>query len=159
MKCLQEVCLIALSLAATTVVAQDPTIPMQRGITVQLPATSNAVAVPSADKQDALVVAVTRDGRVYISPGLTGGSWLETDLISPADLADKVKSEMATRADKRLYVKADARTPYGKVVAVLDAVRTSGVQGLTLLTDQRGRSEAGKLVTPTGLEMLVVSTR
>ena len=149
MKCLKEVCLIALSLAATTVVAQDPTIPMQRGITVQLPATSNAVAVPSADKQDALVVAVTRDGRVYLG----------TDLISPSDLAAKVKSEMATRADKRLYVKADARTPYANVVAVLDAVQTSGVQRLTLLTDQREPSEAGKLVTPTGLEMLVVSTR
>ena len=144
-----EVCLIALSLAATTVVAQDPTIPMQRGITVQLPATSNAVAVPSADKEDAFVVAVTRDGRVYLG----------TDLISPADLADKVKSEVATRADKRLYVKADARTPYANVVAVVDAVRTSGVRGLTLLTDQRGPSEAGKLVTPTGIEMLVVSTR
>lgn len=149
MKYLLEVCLIALSLAATTVVAQDPTIPMQKGIAVQLPATSNAVAVPSADKEDALVVAVTRDGRVYLG----------TDLISPADLADKVKGELATRVDKRLYVKADARTPYANVVAVLDAVRTSGVQGLTLLTDQRGPSEAGKLVTPTGLEMLVVSTR
>jgi len=124
-----------------------------------MPVTRNAAAVPSADKEDALVVAVTRDGRVYLSPGLTGGSWLETDRISPADLADKVRSEMAERADKRLYIKADARTPYGKVVAVLDAVRTSGVPGLTLLTDQRAPSEAGKLVTPTGLEMLMVSSR
>lgn len=149
MKNLLEVCLIALSLAATTVVAQDPTIPMQKGISVQLPDTSNAVAVPSADKEDALVVAVTRDGRVY----------LRTDLISPADLADKIKSELATRADKRLYVKADARTPYANIVTVLDAAHTSGVQGFTLLTDQRRPSEAGKLVAPTGLEMLVGSTR
>jgi biopolymer transport protein ExbD len=149
MKYLLEVCLIALSLATTALVAQDPTIPMQRGISVQLPATSNAVAVPSADKENALVVAVTHDGRVYLG----------TDLISSADLADKVKSEVATRADKKLYVKADARTPYANVVRVLDAVRTSGVQELTLLTDQRQPSEAGKLVTPTGLEMLVASTR
>jgi biopolymer transport protein ExbD len=149
MKYLLEVCLIALSVAATTVVAQDTTIPLQIGITVQLPATSNAVAVPSADKEDALVVAVTRDGRVYLG----------TDLISPADLANKVKSEVATRAEKKLYLKADARTPYANVVAVLDAVRTSGVQGLTLLTDQRRPSQAGKLAPPTGLEMLVVLTR
>jgi biopolymer transport protein TolR len=149
MKYLPEVCLIALSLAATPVVAQDPTIPMQRGITVKLPATSNAVAVPSADKQDALVVAVTHDGRLYLG----------TDLISPAELADKVKSELATRTDKRLYVKADARTPYAHVVAVLDAVRRSGVQGLILLTDQRRPADAGRPVTPTGLEMLVVLTR
>lgn len=149
MKHLLEVCLIALALATTTLFAQDPTIPMQRGISVQLPVTSNAVAVPSADKEDALVVAVTHDGRVYLG----------TDLISPAELAAKIKTEMATRADKRLYLKADARTPYRNVVNVLDVVGTLGVQGLTLLTDQRGSSEAGKLVTPTGLEMLVVSTR
>jgi biopolymer transport protein ExbD len=146
MKCLLEVCLIALSLAAANVVAQESTIPMQRGIRVQLPATSNAVPVPSADKEDALVVAVTHDGRVYLG----------TDLISPADLADKVKSELARRADKKLYVKADARTSYANVVAVLDAARTSGVQELTLLTDQREPSEAEKFVTPKGLEMLVI---
>ena len=101
MKHLLEVCLIALALATTTLFAQDPTIPMQRGISVQLPVTSNAVAVPSADKEDALVVAVTLDGRVYLG----------TDLISPAELAAKIKTEMATRADKRLYLKADARNP------------------------------------------------
>jgi len=149
MKRIPEVCLIALSLAATTVAAQDPSIPMQRGVTVQMPATRNAVPVPSADEEDALVVAVTRDGRVYLG----------TAPVIPADLAGRVKREMAARADKRLYVKADARTPYANVVAVLDAVRTSGVRGLTLLTDQRGPREAGKLVTPTGLEMLVVSAR
>ena len=59
MKRIPEVCLIALSLAATTVAAQDPSIPMQRGVTVQMPATRNAVPVPSADEEDALVVAVT----------------------------------------------------------------------------------------------------
>jgi biopolymer transport protein ExbD len=148
MKHLLEVCLIALALATTTVVAQDPTIPMQRGISVKLPGTSNAVAVPDADEEDALVVVVTQDGRVYLG----------TDLISPAELAGKIKNELATRDDKTLYVKADARTPYANVVGVLDTVRTLGVQGLVLLTDQRGPAEAGKLVTPTGLEMLMVST-
>jgi biopolymer transport protein TolR len=149
MKYLLEVCLIALALITPTAVGQDPTIPMQRAVSVKMPATSNAVAVPAADKEDALVVVVTKDGRVYLG----------TDLITPAELAGKIKSELATRADKTLYVKADARTSYANVVSVLDAVRTLGVQGLTLLTDQRRPAEAGKLVTPTGLEMLVVSKR
>ena len=146
MKYLLEVCLIMLSLASTAVVAQDPTVPMQRGISVQLPATRNAVAVPKADKEDALVVAVTHDGRIYLG----------TDQVSFADLAGKVRSEVARRTDKKLYVKADARTPYENVVKVLDAVHTSGVQELALLTDQREPSEAGKLVTPKGLEMRVI---
>ena len=149
MKYSLEVCVIMVALATNIAVAQDATIPMQRGISVQLPATNNAVAVPSADKEDALVVAVTYDGRVYLG----------TDLISSADLGGKIKSEMAARADKRLYVKADARTPYANVVNVLDAVRPSGVRGLILLTSQERPSDTGKNVTPTGLEMLVVSTR
>src|SRR5690349_7583782 len=116
MKSLLEVCLIGLSLATTAVLAQDPTIPLQRGISVQLPVTGNAVAVPNADKEDALVIAVTHDGRVYLG----------TELTSPAGVADKINSEMATRADKRLYIKADARASYANVVKVLDAVSTSG---------------------------------
>ena len=145
MKHVLEVCLIVLSLAAVAV-AQDPTIPMQRGISVQMATTSNAVAVPSADKEDALVVTVTRDGRVYSG----------TEPIDPADLANQLKREVGRRADKRLYVKADARTPYANVVKVLDAARTSCAHELTLLTEQREPSEAGKLVTPKGLEMLLI---
>jgi biopolymer transport protein ExbD/biopolymer transport protein TolR len=121
-------------------------VPLQRGVGVQLVVTSNAVPVPNADKQDALVVALTADGSVYL-----GGDRLPT----PA-LADRVRSILSTRDEKTLYVKADARAPYGSVIEVIDAVRKSGVERFTFLTAQRDAADQRTLVPPKGLEMRVV---
>lgn len=117
---------------------------MQKGISVELPVTSNAVPVPKADKEDSVIVTVTYDGSVYCG----------VSSISTAELAEKVKGVLSNRTEKTLYIKADARTPYGSLVKVLDSVLTAGVEGLTLLAAQRDAEKPG---TPKGLELLVVS--
>jgi len=48
-----------------------------------------------------------------------------------------VKDRLASRTDKRVFIKADARTKYGNVVDVVDNVRAAGVDELGLLTEQR----------------------
>ena len=144
--------LVSLTLAALpgAVVAQSGVIPLQRGVSVQLPVTSNAVAVPNADSQDALVVALTADGATYLGVNR---------LATPA-LADSVKKLLATRNEKTLYIKADGRVPYARVVEVIDAVRNSGVDGVTLLTAQQDAPGQGsRLMAPKGLEMRVVNPR
>jgi biopolymer transport protein ExbD/biopolymer transport protein TolR len=100
---------------------------MQKGISVELPVTSNAVPIPEADQEDALIVSVTDDGSVYfgVAP------------ISPAALTEKVRDGLSNRTERKLYIKADARTPYANVVKVLDAMRTAGVEAPNLLTAQR----------------------
>ena len=118
---------------------------MQKGISVQLPVASNAVAMPDADQKDSLIVTVTDGGSVYFG----------VDPISPAALAEKIRSGLSNRAEKKLYIKADARTPYASVAKVLDAVRTEGVKAPNLLTAQRGSAETGTLVPPQGLEVLI----
>ena len=106
-----------------------------------------AVAVPNADKQGALVVALTADGSVYLAGNR---------LSAPA-LADQLRTMFSTRSDKTLYIKADARVPYASLVEVIDAVWKSGIEGLTLLTAQRDASDQGsRPVPPKGLEMRVV---
>jgi biopolymer transport protein ExbD len=152
MKHLLEVCLVALTLAGSTpkIAAQSAAeIPKQRGITVELPPTSNAVTVPDADREDALVVTVTRDGSVYLGVNLT----------STATLAEKVRDVCSNRSQKTLYIKADARIPYASLVRILDSVRTAGVQGVTLLTAQPDSENPGTLVPPKGLPMLIVTPR
>jgi biopolymer transport protein ExbD/biopolymer transport protein TolR len=125
-------------------------VPLRRGVSVQMAATRNAVAVPQADTQDALVVALTADGTTY----------LEGDPLPTAALAERVRSMLSTRTDRTLYIKADARLPYARLVEVIDAVQMSGVDGLTLLTAQRDAAEDGKkLVTSQGLQMRVVTPR
>ena len=149
-----DACLVSLMLTAIpgAASAQQPggAVPLQRGVSVQMPVTRNAVAVPNADTQDAVIVALTADGSAYLS-----GDRLPT----PA-MADMVRSILSTRKEKTLYIKADARVPYARLVEVIDAVQKSGVEGLTLLTAQQDAADKGKrLVPPKGLEMRVVSQR
>ncbi len=100
---------------------------LQKGVSVDLAKTNNPVQMPDADKEDALLVAVTRDGKVFFG----------SDQISPDQLTNKIKDKLANRVDKRVFVKADARTKYGNVVEVVDNVRAAGVDQLGLLTEQR----------------------
>ena len=100
---------------------------LQKGVSVDMAKVNNPEQMPDADKEDALLVSVTRDGQVYFG----------TDQISVDNLTNKVKDRLANRADKRVYVKADMRARFGNVVQVVDGVRAAGVDDLGLLTDQR----------------------
>lgn len=149
MNYLLEVCLVAVTLTtgiAPPVVAQSEAHanpPLQKGISVELPVTRNAVPVPDADQEDAFIVTVTEDGSVYFGIGLT----------TPVALAETAKGDLSNRREKKLYIKADARTSYANVVQVLDALRTAGVEDPNLLTAQTVSSAPGTLVPPKGLEV------
>ncbi len=101
---------------------------LQKGISVDMAKVNNPEQMPDADKEDALLVSVTRDGKVYFG----------TDQVQDIDnLTTKVKDRLANKQDKRVYVKADMRARFGSVVKVVDSVRAAGVDDLGLLTDQR----------------------
>jgi biopolymer transport protein ExbD/biopolymer transport protein TolR len=100
---------------------------LQKGVSVNLAKTDNPIQMPEADKEDALIVAVMRDGKVYFN----------SDQVSQDELTDKVKDRLANKTDKRIFVKADAGAKYGTVVSVVDDVRSAGVDQLGLLTEQR----------------------
>ena len=101
---------------------------LQKGISVDMAKVNNPEQMPDADKEDALLVSITRDGKVYFG----------SEQIQDVDgLTQKVKDRLANKADKRVYVKADMRTRFGGVVRVVDSVRAAGVDDLGLLTDQR----------------------
>ena len=44
---------------------------LTKGQSVDLVKTKNPIAMQAADKEDAVMVAITRDGRVWLSPGNT----------------------------------------------------------------------------------------
>jgi biopolymer transport protein TolR len=100
---------------------------LQKGISVDMPKVNNPEQMPDADKEDALLVSIMRNGDVFFG----------TEKITPDNLTTKVKDRLANRVDKRVYVKADSRAHFGNVVQVVDAVRAAGVDDLGLLTDQR----------------------
>jgi biopolymer transport protein TolR len=101
---------------------------LQHGVSVDLAKVNNPQAMPDADKEDALLVAINRQGEIFFG----------TDKVSGADqLTHLVKDRLANRTDKRVFIKADARAKYGAVVDVVDNVRAAGVDQLGLLTEQR----------------------
>ena len=100
---------------------------LQKGVSVDLAKVNNPAQMPDADKEDALLVAIMRDGKVFLG----------NDQIPPDQLTNKIKDRIANRVDKRVYIRADARAKFGSVVDVVDNVRAAGVDQLGLLTEQR----------------------
>jgi biopolymer transport protein ExbD/biopolymer transport protein TolR len=106
---------------------------LQKGISVDMAKVNNPTPMQDADKEDALLVSVMRDGTVYFG----------ADKVAPDALGGKVKDRLTNRTNKMVYVKADARAHFGSVVQVVDAVRSAGVDDLGLLTEQRKDTPAG----------------
>ena len=101
-----------------------------KGVDVVLPKANNPVPMPEADKDDAIIVAVNHDGKIF----------LDTAQVLPEALTQKVKDLLSTRkanASKMVFVRADARVRYKAVVDVVDNVRSAGVDELGLLTERK----------------------
>jgi biopolymer transport protein ExbD len=106
---------------------------LSKGVTVDLVPTKNPIPMQAADKSDAIVCAVTRDGKTY----------LNTTQLQPEDLPQKVKDLLTNRIDKTVFVKADSRAKYERVVDVVDNLRAAGVDNVGLLTEQVQEKTAG----------------
>ena len=99
---------------------------LQRGVSVDLAKAVNPRNMEDADREDAVIVAITRDGRVFL-----GG-----DQTRPEDLIEKVQEMIANRVDKTVYLKSDARAKYETVVDVINEIRAAGVDQLGLITEK-----------------------
>ncbi len=110
---------------------------LSKGISVDMVKTRNPIAMQAADKDDAILVAVTREGRTYLG----------TTQMEPDQLPQKVKDLLTNRLDKTVYLRADARARYETVVDVVDNLRAAGVDQLGLLTEQIQERKAGAEAT------------
>ena len=104
---------------------------LSKGVSVDLVKTMNPIAMQDADKEDAVLVAVTRNGEVFLG----------STKLAPADLPGKVKDMLSSKLNKTCYIKADSRARYEKVVEVVDNLRAAGVDNIGLLTDLDAKSK------------------
>jgi biopolymer transport protein ExbD len=103
---------------------------LQKGVSVDMAKADNAQDMQDADKDDAIIIAVTRDGNLYL-----GSSKIQLD-----EITGKVKDLISNRLDKTVFVRSDSRAKYGDVVKAVDEVRSAGVDHLGLLTEKiRGK--------------------
>jgi biopolymer transport protein ExbD/biopolymer transport protein TolR len=99
---------------------------LQKGQPVELARTRNPVDMKEADRDDAVIIAITRDGKFYLG----------SDQVKIDDLAGKVNDQLATKLDKTVFVRSDLRAKYGDVVQVVDNIRNAGVDKVGLLTER-----------------------
>ena len=108
---------------------------IRRGAPVDLAKVNNPIDLPNADKDDAVIVAISSDGTTFL-----GNSKTALDEISP-----RVSDLISGRLDKTVFIKSDARAKYGDVVKLVDQVRLAGAENVGLLTD---KSDAIRRVLP-----------
>src|SRR5580698_1978560 len=84
---------------------------LQKGVSVDMAKVNNARDLQDADKDDAIILAVTRDGKMYLG-------------------------STQVPLDKTVFVRSDSRAKYGDVVKAVDEVRAAGVDHLGLLTEK-----------------------
>jgi biopolymer transport protein ExbD len=99
---------------------------LQKGAPVNMAKAENADKMPNADKDDAIIIAVTRDSHYFLG----------SKEIGLNEITDNVKDQLSNRLDKTVYVRSDARAKYGDVVKAVDEVRSAGVENLGLLTEK-----------------------
>jgi biopolymer transport protein ExbD/biopolymer transport protein TolR len=94
-------------------------------VNVDLPKANAAVVMDNANKEDNVTVAVTRDGRTYLG----------ADEVTIDNLGAKVADKLTNKTDKQVFLRADIRANYGKVMDAVDQIRAAGVSNLGLLTE------------------------
>lgn len=94
---------------------------LYRGIDVNLP---RAATKPTA-VDERMVLTVTKDRQFFLNDRRLSAGGLETTL----------RGAFKNRADKTLYLKADAGLNYGAVVEVMDRVRRAGIERLGMVTE------------------------
>jgi len=108
---------------------------LQKGTPVDMARVENPQDLPDADKDDAVIVAVTRDGYLFL-----GNTRTELDVVS-----SQIRDLISGRTDKTVYIRSDGRAKYGQVVKLVDEVRSAGVDNVGLLTD---KIETGRTTPP-----------
>jgi biopolymer transport protein ExbD/biopolymer transport protein TolR len=106
---------------------------LQNKVAVDMAKVDNATNMPDADKEDAIVVAITRDGGVFLGQ----------NKVATTELGRLVGDKLSDKPGKTIYIRADARAQFRAVEDAIDAVRTAGVDDVGLLTQRKEGNLAG----------------
>ena len=104
---------------------------LTKGQTVDRYRSKNAIAMQNADKEDAILISIVRNGDTFLSPG--------NRRVKMDDIAPRVQDLLTNRLDKTVYLISDTRAKYQVVEDVVDNLRAAGVDQLGLLTEQRNQ--------------------
>jgi len=99
---------------------------ISQGITVNLPKARNPLDAPEADREDAVILALTREGRLFFNKSQ----------INETDLATRLAEWFSSKSEKWLFIRSDNAVPYGRVVDVVNTCRASGIERIGLMAEK-----------------------
>jgi biopolymer transport protein TolR len=94
------------------------------GVVIATPVAKHVVALPGAAREDAVLVAIQRDGKIFLG----------AEPVKATDLAARFRPMIMRGAENRVYIIADMRAKYGAVEEVLNAVQASGIERVSFVT-------------------------
>lgn len=134
MKSLMEVCVVGSLLVCALGAQESPKPTMRKGVSVHMPVADHAVEMQAADAQDATVVAITAEGKLYVG-------------VEPTE-----PGALGNLSAQTVYLKADSQAQFQKILTVLDALRGKSV---VLLAAPPKNAAPSKMVPPYGVKLIV----
>lgn len=95
---------------------------LQRGTDVQLP----TAQASQMKEEERITLTVTRDSRILVN----------NEEVPRKDLETRLKSMTGSGKERVLYLRGDARVPYGFVIDVMDAIKSSGIETVGMITER-----------------------
>jgi biopolymer transport protein ExbD/biopolymer transport protein TolR len=101
--------------------------PTRAWISADLPKVTHPIPMRAANREDAMVIAITLDGQV----------WLGNDRLALDQLPTRINEAVGHGAERKVYILADGRARYGGVLQVLAVIRSAGIENVGFLADKR----------------------
>jgi len=96
---------------------------LDQGVEVNLPEVAEAPGLPA--QQEPLVVTIEKSGQILIGKA-------KIDQLSK--LGPVIQQALKGKPDREVFLEADEKVPYGRVVQVMAAVKKAGVEKLGMVT-------------------------
>ena len=94
---------------------------LQSGIELDVPKTRTVKEI----SQERLVVSIDRGERLYLG----------SDPVNIHALGAQVKEKLGDKRSQSVFLRADARVPYGTVATVVDTLRLAGIEQISMVTE------------------------
>jgi len=102
---------------------------LQSGIEVNVPHTRTVKEVT----EERLVISIDKQQRLFLG----------NEPVNINEIADKLRQKIRDPQNQYIYVRADEEVPFGVFATVMDAVKSSGITNVSIVT-QPINSNAGK---------------
>lgn len=102
------------------------------GVPLELPKT--AAQAVATEQEEPLTISVQEDGSISI----------QNTPVAEGELIDRLRAIATERTSDKLFLRADGRIPYERVVQVMGALNAAGFSNITLVTDAGGPNFGGQ---------------